>query len=89
MKNVIIILMVCLASHEAAANRWPDGEITVIIDSSVEELGEGAYEIIENAFLDWNDAIPADVSMNFVHGECSPIYYQTLLQQHGDQTLCN
>lgn len=74
MKNAIVILMIILASHEAAANRWPDGEITVIIDSSVEEIGVEAYGIIEDAFLEWNDAIPANVTLNFVHDECAAIY---------------
>lgn len=74
MKNAIVTLMVVLASHEAAANRWPDGEITVVIDSSVEEIGSEAYAIIENAFLEWNDTIPSDVTLNFMHGECAAIY---------------
>lgn len=74
MKNVIVILIVILAANEAAALRWEDGEIKIIIDSSVEEIGDGVYEVIEDAFLEWNDAIPADIRLDFVRGECAAIY---------------
>lgn len=71
MRYVIITLMVLLASREAAANRWPDGQIDIVISPEADAIEPG---VIEWAFLEWNDIIDADITLNFVYAECNAVF---------------
>jgi hypothetical protein len=76
--TIITILSVfaVACSQEDPDRIWTSNEITITLDSSLEDLGEDSYGIIEDAILTWTDHIDRDITVNFVYEDCtaSPFY---------------
>lgn len=71
MRYVFAVIFFVFATRANALDyHWPNGEIDIVIDPSVESINMYSYYIIEGAILDWNDFIPADITVNFIHAEC-------------------
>lgn len=71
--TIIIILSIFAVScaQEDPKGIWTDNEITITLDSSLEDLGEDSYGIIEDSILTWADYIDRDITVNFVYEDCT------------------
>lgn len=52
--------------------KWPEGQIDIYLDSSLELIEEDTYTTIEESFLEWSDYIEKDIILNFIYEDCSP-----------------
>lgn len=52
--------------------RWYTDTIDVYLDPSLEKIApaEEIYSLIEESFLQWNDYIKEDITLNFIQEEC-------------------
>jgi hypothetical protein len=88
MKSIAITIIILLLSRLASAEtieyknghpiRWDSSEITVTLDPSLETLGDDAYAIIEDAFIDWIDMSGIGIEINFEYTACTshPYYFK-------------
>jgi hypothetical protein len=58
--------------EEGHATRWYTDTIDVYLDPSLEKIApaDKIYSIIEESFLEWNDYVEDDISINFIREAC-------------------
>lgn len=76
MKNLLITIFIfslgCVEHvGESEYSTMQNGEMTIVIDPSVDEIGPDALGIIEDSFESWLDVIDAEISFDFVYGKCT------------------
>jgi len=78
MKSFLLVLLALLTGcvehiGYKDENTWAEGRINIVIDDSVDLIGEPSTVrgLIEESFMLWADETDRNLDLNFIHGHCT------------------